>query len=386
MKCFVQGVGCVTALGPTASATWSALCAGERAPDQMMPNALGARSYPYFPVPLKFVSEAARQPRVRRSGMISLLGATAGFDALADAGLKVGSGATERLAVVFAICSGGVNYTRRFYHEIVTGGANAASPLLFPETVYNAAASHVAALLGIDGESYTLVGDSSIGLGAIHFAGHLLSIQPQLERCLVVGTEESEWLVADAFASWRMAARLEEFQVFGAVNGTVFGEGSGAVVVGREGDLEITFSSPGQSFFSIKDSQAVARILFADAIERGQPDFIVASANGTFVDAVERHVLDDLSSRCPVYTPKPAFGETLGAGSILGVVIASLGLRHQTLPGTKAAGGKLSSVNRSTSQCVSSSALVTAVGFNQQINAMGLRRNESIMFNGGAAD
>jgi 3-oxoacyl-(acyl-carrier-protein) synthase len=371
MKLFVQGVGCVTALGPTAKGTWDALCARERAPAIMMPNRLGTRNYPYFAVPPKYVAEAARQPRVRRSGMISLLGATAGFDALTDAGLKIGSGATEQIAVVFAICSGGVNYTRRFYHEIVTGGANRASPLLFPETVYNAAASHVAALMGINGESYTIVGDSAVGLGAIHFAGQLLSIQPQLERCLVVGTEEAEWLVADAFASWRMAAKLEDFQVFGAANGTIFGEGAGAVVVGREGELEVTFLSPGQSFFSIKDSQTIARDLFAEAIEWSRPDFIVSSANGTFVDAVERLVFDDL--KYPVYTPKPAIGETLGAGAILGTVVASLGLRNQTLPGTEAAGNKLGTINRVTRPYVSSSALVTAVGFNQQINAIGLR-------------
>jgi 3-oxoacyl-(acyl-carrier-protein) synthase len=212
-------------------------------------------------------------------------------------------------------------------------------------------------------------------LSAIHFARHLLAVKPQLERCLVVGTEEAEWLVTDAFASWRMATRVEEFQVFGTVKGTVFGEGAGAVVVGREGDIEVTFSSPGQSFFSIKDSMTVARALFAEAIERSQPDFIVSSANGTFVDEVERSVFDDLASQALVYAPKPAFGETLGASSMLGAVVASLGLRHQTLPGTNAAGRKLNSINRTTRPWVSSSALVTAVGFNQQVNAIGLRRN-----------
>ena len=117
--------------------------------------------------------------------------------------------------MVFAICSGGVNYTRRFYHEIVTQGAHGASPLLFPETVYNAAASHLAALLGVNGQSYTLVGDSSVGLGAIHFAIELLTMQPQLDRCLVVGTEEADWLLADAFASWRMATNRDQFEVYG---------------------------------------------------------------------------------------------------------------------------------------------------------------------------
>ena len=161
--------------------------------------------------------------------------AAAGFDAFADAGLKPDSELAARIAVVFAICSGGVNYTRRFYHEIVTQGAHAASPLLFPETVYNAAASHLAALLGVNGQSYTLVGDSSVGLGAIHFAIELLAIQPRLDRCLVVGTEEADWLLADAFASWRMATNRDQFEVYGRSGGTIFGEGAAAVLIGRTG-------------------------------------------------------------------------------------------------------------------------------------------------------
>jgi 3-oxoacyl-(acyl-carrier-protein) synthase len=378
MKFFVQGVGAVTALGPTAKETWNALCLGKKAAVNSMPNDLGGRCYPYFSVPPKFVSEAAGQPRVRRSGMISLLGATASFDALADCGLKAGSNAMEKVAVVFAICSGGVNYTRRFYHEIVTGGANTASPLLFPETVYNAAASHVAALLGIDGQSYTLVGDSSVALSSIHFATQLLSVQPDLERCLVVGTEESEWLVADAFASWRMTAKIDEFEVFGRTKGTIFGEGAGAVVIGREGDLQLTFSSPGQPFFSAQDCRFAAQELFAKAAEQSEPDFIVASANGTFVDTVERQAFNDLFGKRPVFASKTSLGETLGASAMIATVLASIALRHQILPGTLSAGSKLQSINRTTRPVHAASALVSAVGFNQQINAMGLRISQDL--------
>ena len=73
--------------------------------------------------------------------------------------LEVTPEIAARTAVVFAITDGGVLYTRKFYEQIVKQGANSASPLLFPETVYNAPASHLAAQLGIDGASYTLVGD-----------------------------------------------------------------------------------------------------------------------------------------------------------------------------------------------------------------------------------
>jgi 3-oxoacyl-(acyl-carrier-protein) synthase len=377
MSFCIQGIGAVTPLGPTAPETWSALCGGQHAPRTRFPNALADRSYFYCPVPGKFATDAARQPRLRRSGTISLLGAAAGSDALADAGLKLHSGLGDRIAVVFAICSGGINYTRRFYHEIVTQGANCASPLLFPETVYNAAASHLAALLGVDEQSYTLVGDSSVGLAAIHFATELLTMQPKLDRCLVVGTEEVDWLLADAFASWRMATNRDQFEVYGRTNGTIFGEGAAAVLIGRTGSLMIANSSPGLPFHSLKESESAAREMFGHLPLDGLPEMIVSSANGTFADAVERKVFSQFYPSVPVYAPKPALGEALGASALLQVAIAGLALRHQQLPGTLRAGSKLPSVNRETRSLSSSQALVTCVGFNHQVNALKLCLEQS---------
>jgi 3-oxoacyl-[acyl-carrier-protein] synthase II len=377
MKFFIQGIGAVTPLGPNRLETWAALCQGRQAPRKLFANALANRSYFSCPVPAKFVADAARQSRLRRSGTISLLGAAAGFDALADAGLKPDIGLGARIAVVFAICSGGVNYTRRFYHEIVTQGANAASPLLFPETVYNAAASHLAALLGVNEQSYTLVGDSSVGLGGVHFAIELLTMQPQLERCLVVGAEEADWLLADAFASWRMATRQDQFKVYGQSSGTIFGEGAAAVLIGRTGPLAIANTSAGLPFYSFRESESAARKIFGSLRTERLPDIVVSSANGTFADEVERKAFAELYPSVPVYAPKPAAGEALGAGALLQVAAATLALRHQQLPGTLAAGPKLPSVNLETRPFPASQALVTCVGFNHQVNALKLCQTQS---------
>jgi 3-oxoacyl-(acyl-carrier-protein) synthase len=370
MNFFVQGIGAVTPLGPTALETWAAVCRGEQAPRKLFANGLAGRSYFSCPVPAKFVADASRQPRLRRSGTISLLGAAAGFDAFADAGLKPDISVSGRIAVVFAICSGGINYTRRFFNEIVTQGANSASPLLFPETVYNAAASHLAALLGVNRQSYTLVGDSSVGLGAIHFAIQLLVMHPELDRCLIVGTEEADWLLADAFASWRMAAKTDRFEVYGRPTGTIFGEGAAAILIGRTGQIAITQSSAGVPFWSIRDSERAARAVFGEPDPDSFPDFIVSSANATFVDEVERRVFNEVYESVPVYAPKPAIGDALGAGGLLQFVLAVFALRRQELPGTVAAGTKLPSINRETRPCAASRALVSCVGFNHQVNAL----------------
>jgi 3-oxoacyl-(acyl-carrier-protein) synthase len=377
MNFCIQGIGAVTPLGPTSLETWSALCRGSQAPRTLFADKLADRSYFACRVPAKFVADAARRPRLRRSGTISLLGAAAGFDALSDAGLKPDGDLSARIAVVFAICSGGVNYTRRFYHEIVTEGAHGASPLLFPETVYNAAASHLAALLGINGQSYTLVGDSSVGLGAIHFATELLTMQPELQHCLVVGTEEADWLLADAFASWRMTTKRDQFEVYGRPDGTIFAEGAAALLIGRTGRLVIASSSAGLPFHSFRESDSAARRIFGGSSAEELPEMIVSSANGTFADEVERKVFSEFYPSVPVYALKPAMGEALGASALVQVAVAGLALRHQQLPGTIAAGTRLPSISRETRSLSVSRALVTCVGFNHQVNAVKLHLAQS---------
>ena len=370
MKIFVQGVGAATSLGLTARETWKQLCEGQQAPRKIMAGRLGKRNYYGCPIPAKFVSEAARHPRLRRSSTVSLLGAAAGFGAFADAGLQPAPEIKERTAIVFAICSGGVIYTRRLYHEIVTQGANAASPVLFPETVYNAAASHLAALLGIDERCYTLVGDSSVGLSALHFATELLSMEPDLDRCLVVGAEEADWLLADAFASWRMATTKDFFEVYGSSGGTIFADGAAAVLIGRTGSISLSGSSAGQPFFNRRERAAVAVEFFERLCPEAEPDLIISSANGTFADDVERIVFTRLFPSVPVYAPKPAVGEALGASALLQVALACLALRYRQIPGTLEAGSKLRTINRQTRSHSGRRALVSCIGFNQQINAV----------------
>jgi 3-oxoacyl-[acyl-carrier-protein] synthase II len=370
MSLFVQGVGAVSPLGPNAATTWAQLVAGNEAPRKPLRNGVTGREYYYVPVPEKFIAEAGRHPRLRRSGALSLMGAAAAYDALADAGFQPEVQLGARCAVVYAICSGGVNYSRRFYHELVTQGANAASPMLFPETVYNAPASHLAALLKLDGQSYTLVGDSAVGLSAIHFAAQLLTHQRELELCVVVGTEEVDWILSDAFNSWRMATRNPDFEVFGKLSGTIFGEGAAAVVLGRTYGIPLVRIGPGSTFFSRQDALVAARQVIQPMIQQEAPDCVISSANGTFIDQIEERVFRELLPTTLVYSYKPALGDALGASSLFQTVFAALALRNQTVPGTLRGGNRLPSLTREGRTIKLRRALVTVIGFNQQVNSL----------------
>jgi hypothetical protein len=111
-----------------------------------------------------------------------------------DAGL-ISSGAL-RLGIVACTMTGGISYSRRFYQEVLQDPA-LASPLIFPETVFNAPTSHLSAYLGTALVNYTLVGDSGTFLQGLAVAAQWLE-DGVADACVVIGMEELDWTVADA--------------------------------------------------------------------------------------------------------------------------------------------------------------------------------------------
>ena len=134
-------------------------------------------------------------PRLRRASTISQHTVAAALEALGDDAARVQSGAV-RLGIVIALTPGCVTYTRRFYEEVLNDPA-VASPLLFPETVFNAPGSHLAAVLNSTAVSYTMVGDESSFVQGLAVAAGWLAAG-QVDGTLVIGAEELDWIIADA--------------------------------------------------------------------------------------------------------------------------------------------------------------------------------------------
>src|SRR5260370_24528873 len=192
MSLAIAGMGWVTTLGSGIDPLWERLLQGDDAQEEKFTDQFSNQCYSVFRVPESALTSSPRHPRLRRAGMISRFAAAAGLEALQAGGVKLDSQSAERMALVFAISKGGVIYTKRFYRDIVEGGAQSASPLLFPETVFNAPASHLAAILGITGATYTLVGDSAAGILAISIAEPFITHEA-LDYCLVVGAGDVDW-------------------------------------------------------------------------------------------------------------------------------------------------------------------------------------------------
>jgi 3-oxoacyl-(acyl-carrier-protein) synthase len=331
MNLFISGMGWVTPLGSGIAEVWQRLRQGEEAQAEMVSDPVAKKFYPAFRIPAAALKEMPVHARLRRASAISRFAAAAGTSALHDAGLTNDALKDVRIALIFAISNGGVIYTKRFYHDIVVSGAGAASPLLFPETVFNAPASHLAAILGITGRSYTLVGDGAVGIAAMQMAEDLMQNE-SLDYCLVVGAEEVDWLLCDAYAKWRLlrsAPPVEPFQR--PAKGMVLSEGAGAVLIGRAGTVKIEMTHGG-AYYSNRNCLAGAATKLLRDLKAPQDSTIISSANGTFIDHAEAKAVSEVHPDALVYTVKPALGESVGASCSWQLIIGAQSLSTQALP------------------------------------------------------
>jgi 3-oxoacyl-(acyl-carrier-protein) synthase len=156
-------------------------------------------------------------PRLRRSTMLAQYVVAASLEALGDDATRV-QNRELRFGAVVATQVGCVNYSRRFYEEVLKDPPTA-SPVLFPETVFNAPASHLAAYLNSNGLNYSLVGDDGTFVQALALAAQWL-MQDKADVCVAVGAEELDWVVADAV---RLFERNE-----------IYSGGAGAICLKRE--------------------------------------------------------------------------------------------------------------------------------------------------------
>ncbi len=330
MNLRIAGMGLITPLGRGVDPVWERLLHGDEACGQPITDAISEKVYAGFRVPDDALKDLPSHPRLRRASAISRFASAAGLDALAEARSTIGEIDAERMALVFAVSNGGVVYTKRFYHNVVESGAQSASPLLFPETVFNAPASHLAAILGITGASYTLVGDGAVGVLAMKMASDLLD-NGELESCLVVGAEESDWLLCDAYHRWRLLKNQPPVEPFhDPPRGMILSEGAGAVLLARQGAVEIDAIDAGGNFSQRREANEIVRRILHDLAD--EHACVVASANGTFVDLAERDAIKHELPSASVYSAKPALGESVGASALWQVIAGAQALRTKRLP------------------------------------------------------
>jgi len=278
-RVFVAGLGAVSSAGWNVVALREALDKGDPLPTQPMERPGWARPLQARLVPNPSVRpEFLAHPRLRRTSPITHYAVATALEAIA--GLRAARDSKHRLGLVVCLQSGCVNYSCRFYDETLKDPATA-SPLLFPETVYAAPASHVAAVLEHVSLASTLVGDPASFLQGIAVGVQWLE-EHRVDACLVIGAEETNWILADAL--WHLERPA------------VITGGAGALCLCREPELsagvELAAITDAHTYSSGLDRMQAARAM------RGQLD------QSNLLEPVRAELLLGPAAR---FTPK-AFG------------------------------------------------------------------------------
>jgi 3-oxoacyl-(acyl-carrier-protein) synthase len=325
----IRGAGMVGPFGVSVPETWQAVAEGRTPASQRLENPVGSAALWGYGVPAEATAQVARLPRLRRSSPISLHAVAAARLALAEAGWTAADFAARAGMILFVASDGSVRYTRRFFEGVENGGPGAGSPLLFPETVYNAPASHVAADLGFGGPSLTLVGDAAIALEACHQAARSLRAG-EADAVLIVAAEEVDAIACAGYAAWGLA---REGEPGNDSPGCVFSEGAGALLLTRETEepgtrLETT---PGHSHARVGDGgrQLRQELAFWRGHAR-QAEAVFSSDSGTWIGRKEDTAIQAACPGLSVISIKRMLGEGLSAATLWQIILARHWLEHNS--------------------------------------------------------
>jgi 3-oxoacyl-[acyl-carrier-protein] synthase II len=170
----------------------------------------------------------------RRMSRISRMAVASSVEALKDSGLILDTIDRERIAVIMGTSYGSSSHVEDFYISLLKYGPRGAQPFLFPETVPNAPASHIAMFHGITGPNTTFCQNEISAENAILYAQNLL-LQNQVDVALVGGADE---LSAMQYSCYDAVGALNKIRVENDEpvkpklgEGLILGEGAGVLVM-----------------------------------------------------------------------------------------------------------------------------------------------------------
>ncbi len=315
----IRGVGAVSSAGWSAAAMHAAVLAGKPLPQTPCARPGEERAWPCASrlVPAVPPEKILRHPRLRRSSAITRYSVASAMEALADAGYDPAV-PPPGLGILYIMMNGCVNYTGRFYNEVLQNPAQA-SPLIFPETVFNAPASHVASFLGIDGVVSTLVGSPNSIMEALDTASFWIT-SGIVEECLIIAGEECDWLSTEGLSYYHPQL--------------ISSEGAGALLLSAKGDgPRISEVIGPMAYLSWQERNALLPQLAAQtqAKLQGNATLINDRLGIAKLDRAEESAWSGRSWNA-VLSPKHVLGESMGASAVLQLVLGTLAARQTQQP------------------------------------------------------
>src|SRR5947208_14347832 len=111
----------------------------------------------------------------------------------------------------------------------------------------------------------------------------------------------------------------------------ILSEGAGAVLLSRTGPIMIAQTDAGAYYRKRTETEEILSRILSN-LTQSEVDFVISSANGTFIDQAECSSLRRILPDAMVYTAKPAVGESVGAAGLWQVILGAQALRCGELP------------------------------------------------------
>jgi 3-oxoacyl-(acyl-carrier-protein) synthase len=186
----ITGLGTLNTLGLTKAAYWKRLLDGAGGAAPIAGNS-GAGATVYLGAEIQGFDPKVYMPAqfYRRLSRLSRLAVAASSEALADSGIIITDANRERLGVIFSTAFGSTHQTDAFFTSLLEHGPQGAEPILFPDTVPNAPASHVAMFHKLQGPNSTFCQNHLSGENALAYAASLLE-GDQADALLAGGGDE----------------------------------------------------------------------------------------------------------------------------------------------------------------------------------------------------
>lgn len=144
---------------------------------------------------------------VRRADHISRCAVVAAKFALEDAGLPaLYNEEGRRVGIVFGSVHGPLHYSLDYHASIVLGDPKLSSPILFSDSVPNAAVSHISTVIGIRGYTTTLSGYCAV-TQALRLGSELVE-DGIVDICLVGGADVNHDFLVKAYNACLRNSRL----------------------------------------------------------------------------------------------------------------------------------------------------------------------------------